>query len=127
MDERFSRVIVGQYLATLKRMDERYSAWNDSELPFPKEIIQKAIEKDLLGLKTSNEPSRQELVMAYIALARFVSPDDAQLVKQTEKTTLRITEKVIDGEGLDAKDDDLISLYEIPFVRIRSEERRVGK
>jgi hypothetical protein len=109
-------------LVVLKR--QPYNVWKDTELPYPKKAIQKAILEELTLVDgksptEKNKELRRALVLSYIDLAYFIPPDDAQLLIQSEKLIFKMTEKRSHGQSHTEDEYQRLSLYEEPAMRLR--------
>ena len=78
----------------------------------------KVIFEELKTLNSTVSNRRQALVHAYIALARFIAPDDAQLLIQAEKVTFQMGDKILSGAKLTVEEYKLLEQYEEPSIRL---------
>jgi len=109
MDDALRWKIISAYGAVLEKQGMRTGS--ESELPYPKNIIRRAIAEELIALTTPE--LRGALEGGYIGLENFLSPEEYEVVKDDLISFLdNKVEEMRNSGNLDIENSDLNLLLE---------------
>ena len=117
--------IVETYLKKLLELERLpASTWSNTRLPFSKEIIEKALLAELEALdqqkSKKDKETRRALVISFVRLSYFISPDDAQLLGESEKLLAEVAHNRSNGKAYTEEDKRRLRGYEKPWMKIRA-------